>query len=549
MATFQEQFGATHVCVDDRAGIGPHHLAIGKTRKLFEFGGSIEAFYSDGYGIRHARLDAETLELRASESLSGIPIAWGGGAFCVDAGENGQVTLVFIHRNRREFCSVRGVVRKGEIAWDRWNTLLATRAPQAAPWVELGPDGTAWCSVLARDGDFRLAIIDPDGRASSAPLFSADETLWYHSCVQVLPVGIDEAVAIGFRGSFPSRTELVFKTVGRDFTLGRSEALAPCNVNDQFTFHFQAVGDPANGRAHIVYLDDGLSVSHALYEHGRWRTDRAIMPFAAYAPQICLDEAGRLALLACDYEGVVWTASWSDEGGWSWPRPVDGLPPSTISGLFGRTGYGTGGLISAARSRGGRVPFLMGAITDEHIGQAKLYAGSLGRRSGLLFSTERPVEVTADDAAVAGNIRLTSLLPSDLARAGKSWVVGLPCQAGSPARLTIAFDGGKATATLVRNIDDGSPQTDKVPVSVTARFHSPFQQQEGLAEIVFRAELEQRMEIAAADAWGETYEVQQEGVQGEGLGTLVDLAPFEPEVAARTALVPHRIPAIYKRMV
>src|ERR1700722_2787207 len=191
MTSFHRQFGTEWTCLDDRADIGPHHLAIGKTRKLFEVGDAIEAFFSEGYRIGHARLDTETLALRETNSLSALPVAWGGGAFCIDADDSGRIVLVFVPRNRREFCAVRGTVSGSGIEWADWNPLLATRAPQAAPWVEMGPDGTAWSSVLARDGDFRLAIIEPSGRVQTGSLFGPNEKPWFPSCVQVLPVGAD----------------------------------------------------------------------------------------------------------------------------------------------------------------------------------------------------------------------------------------------------------------------------------------------------------------------------------------------------------------------
>ncbi len=549
MTSYRGQFGAAWTCIDERSDIGPHHLAIGKTRKLFEVGDAIEAFYSEGYRIGHARLDAETLELRASTPLSVLPVAWGGGAFCVDADSSGRVTLVFVHRNRREFCHLRGVASDTGIDWADWTTLLATRAPQAAAWVEVGPDGTAWCSVLARDGDFQLAIIEPNDRRTTAPLFGAGEDPWYHSCVQILPVSSDEAVAIGFRGAFPTKTELVFKTVTRGFSLGSAQTLARCNVNDQFTFHFQAVADPTNGRAHIAYLDDGLSVSHAVYEKGQWQVSKGVVPFAAFAPQLCVDETGRLSLLACDYEGAIWSASWDCKAGWTEPCRVPALPAITISGQFGRTGYGTGGMICAARSRSGRVPFLMGTITDEGTARAKLYAGSLGHRSGLLFDADRPVSIASNGSVLNGEIRLLSLHRNDFVGAKKRWVVGIPAKSGPPLKLSIVGDNGRPVASLARHPVKGSSSVENVPVKVAAQFHGPFSQQASCAAITFQLECPAGIELNPAEAWAESYDADSNATGRPDGGTLIDLAPFEPEVAAQTALAPHRIPAIYKRMI
>jgi len=74
MTTFQQQFASPLALVDAREGIGPHHLAIGKTRKLFEKDGAIYAFFSRGYEIACAVFDAETLEMRNVQTLE-CPIA------------------------------------------------------------------------------------------------------------------------------------------------------------------------------------------------------------------------------------------------------------------------------------------------------------------------------------------------------------------------------------------------------------------------------------------------------------------------------------------
>jgi hypothetical protein len=502
MPSFAAQFTPDFVCLDERDGIGPHHLAIGKTRKLFESDGVIHAFYSVGYGIVHDRLDAESLALLSHAELD-LPVAWGGGAFCVDL-IGDRAALLFIHRNRHETFLVRGAAKDGIIAWTRAEPAMRTSGGQAAPWVELGADGTAWCATLSRDGNFRFAVAAPGGAVADAPLFAADETPWYHSCVQVEPIGADTALAIGFRGQFPTRTELVFKTVGRDLKTGASFTLAPCNVNDQLTFHFQAVGDPARGRAHIAYLDTGLNTSHAVYENGAWTVIQDVMPFPSYAPQITLDPDGKLAMVAVDYDGAIWTASSPDGHAWTKPVQLAGLPASTVSGLFGRTGYGTGGLIAAARSSG-RVPFLWGVITDDHRARAKLYAASLGRRSGMLFA-EPALTLTRDGAHFKGELRLTSLRKADL---GKCWRVLVPRQGAEP----VAFD---------------------VPTD-QAQFADAFAQ--GAAALRFALPAQDGM--APDKAWAESYDDDR----------LADLAPFEMEAAARTTLAPLRIPAIYKRII
>ena len=67
--TFQQQVQPSPVVLDERSGIGPHHLAIGKTRKLFEHGGTVFAFFSRGYEIACARIGADTSEIREIDGL------------------------------------------------------------------------------------------------------------------------------------------------------------------------------------------------------------------------------------------------------------------------------------------------------------------------------------------------------------------------------------------------------------------------------------------------------------------------------------------------
>ena len=529
--TFRAQFAQQSVCLDERERIGPHHLAIGKTRKLFAYESTIHAFFSTGYGIHYARVDADSLAIIGRAALN-VPVAWGGGAFCVDCDDEGRVALVFVHRSMRELCLVHGRVERDHIAWDNWQPLLATSGLEAAPWLELDPlDGAAWISVLSRDGDFRLAHVRPGHHARIGDLFAPGEARWYHSAVQVLPVGDGNAVAVGFRGTFPTATELVFKTVSDTLALGPSQTLAPCNVNDQLTFHFQAVGDPARKRAHIVYLDAGLSVSHAMFQRGQWKIAAAVMPFAAFAPQICLDPAGNAACLAADYEGAVWSAAWVN-GEWSLPRKIDRLVAPAISGAFGRTGYGTGGMISAARTNDGRVPFLIGDIVDDRAARSRLLLSVLGGGKGLELADALPVSVSVLGERVHAQVRLRALGDGDLSASGRRWQAVIAAADGT--LLKLALSGGEARATICGR--DGTV-TEK-PARFEVRTMTPFTAGDGDAAIDLYTDLKVAG-LKGEGAWVETYDD----------GTLVDFAPFEPETAARMALDPARIPSAYRRMV
>ncbi|HSZ75478.1 MAG TPA: hypothetical protein VK779_11710 [Rhizomicrobium sp.] len=531
MGSFHELIDAP-LMIDARDHIGPHHLAIGKTRKLFARGGIIHAFFSIGYGIMHARID-ERFDLIDKHTLD-LPIAWGGGAFCVDD-HDGRVVLVFLHRNQHELCVITGDEKNGEIVWQDWRTLLVSRARQAAPWVEIGPDGTAWASVLDRDGDMRLIVLPPNGNPRVGGLFEAGEARWYHSCVQVEPIAKDKALAIGFRGEFPSRTELVYKIVSSDLKLGPAKTLARCNVNDRLTFHFQAVGDAARSRAHIVYLDNGLSVSHALFENDAWHVTENVLSVACFAPQIAIDEAGNAALIAPDYDGQLWTSAWSKAKGWCTPKKLRGLAPN-VSMQFAQTGYGTGGLISAARSTNGSVPFLFARIENDQTAHAKLYASRIGGEA--LFDVNKPLSIAADGKHVEVGIRLAGLHASDLKQTGRRWVVAVPAEAGRALKLEFKSLPAGLAANAYWLERDGRYVADVASVKTSVELCDAFSHND-CGVIRASLDLSQITPLATDQAWVEAY----------AGATLLDIAPFDPETAAKMALSPEGIPRAFKRMV
>jgi hypothetical protein len=540
MTTYRGMFSARASLIDARDHIGPHHLAIGKTRKLFEDDGVIHAFYSRGYAIAHTRLDADSFAVLDTDELA-FPVAWGGGAFCIDRC-GALVSLIFLHRNQHELCLADGAIANGHVVWNGWRPLLVSQKHQAAPWLELGPDGTSWAAVLDRDGDFRVAVIAPGETAKIGDLFEPGEKPWYHSCVQMTPVSKDRALAIGFRGEFPGRTELVYRTVDRDLSLGPSLSLAPCNVNDRLTFHFQAVGDAARGWAHIVYLDDRLSVSHALYKDGAWHVTKDVVPAASFAPQITIDQDGRAAVIAADYEGAIWHAAWSAKDGWSPARKLEGFVAPNVSPVFATTGYGTGGLIAAARATTGRVPWLYAVIGDEYRAHASLYAARLG--DALALDAKMPLSATKDVGALHVEIRMAMLREADTKQAGRCWLVTIPAEAGRALKLALTGDAAGLKSHAFWCERDGTLRSDPAPVKATAHFHDAFSHGE-------HGTLHARLAIDTAvlnpgGAWVEFY---SGGWSMDGGGALADIAPFAPETAARMALSPDRIARVFKRMV
>jgi len=368
-------------------------------------------------------------------------------------------------------------------------------------------------------------------------LFSDNEEPWYHSCVQVCPIGNDRALAIGFRGTFPTRTELVFKTVSADLKLGPSETLAPCNVNDRLTFHFQAVGDAARGQAHIVYLDDGLTTSHARFSDGRWTVAKRVIPVASFAPQVTVNPKGDLLLLAADYDGQIWQASQPLGGAWSEPVRLSGIAGPNVSALFAQTGYGTGGPISAARSENGRIPFLLSEITDDRTARAELRLAVAGG-SGQHLAPEQPLMVTRKGKALDIEIRLTGLRASDLARKGNSWLVTIPAQ--KTRALKLRFSGGSPTAAgaFWFEADGRSVPLNGRPAIETSRCDAF--SASGYGKIRAVLELDNLPADLQLDrAWVETYWDER----------LIDIAPYQPETAARLALTPDLITRTYKRAV
>lgn len=303
--------------LDKRVGIGPHHLSIGKTRKIFEVGNHVHSFFSTGRGISHATW-GKVEELK-------LPVAWGGFAFTVEQTRDG-FRIAFVHADGHRLCISNDL--------GGFETVLETRGPLTAPWLSRH----RW-SVLERGKGVWI-----DGQLDRSPL--------HHSCVQLFG-----NVAVGFGGEFPLKTDLMWKRLG-----GEWSQLTGCNVNDRTTFHFGATDD---GMIHFAYLDMGLGVSLATYDGELWEFKRSIIPIPCFAPNVSIVN-GELNVFACDYHGTVWR--WRN--GYALDRLAVQGP--SISPLFALTGYGTGGMLIPPKIDGDRIPVLISHIEDEKTATARL---------------------------------------------------------------------------------------------------------------------------------------------------------------------------------
>ncbi len=179
-----------------------------------------------------------------------------------------------------------------------------------------------------------------------------------------MPLSADRAVAIGFRGLFPTDTTLVFQEIDTDLCNVGDEIDIECNVNDRTTFHFQAVSDFSRELAHVVFLGADLCVQHAVYfgDTVHW-TDGPAIDGPCFAPQITLDWDGVETIMAADYRGNIRVGK---------DKVLRGVRGPNISPLYALTGYGTGGMISGAHTVNGKIPLLVSRITDEYKGEAEL---------------------------------------------------------------------------------------------------------------------------------------------------------------------------------
>ncbi|MFO1187728.1 MAG: hypothetical protein U1E87_09940 [Alphaproteobacteria bacterium] len=152
ITSFYDAEGRPETVLDERGGIGAHHLAIGKTRKLFVHAGLVYCFYSTGFEIECAIADATTRQVQARTRVP-VNAAFGGAHFCIDDDGTGGFALVFTERGRDLVGVVRGRAEGERMSWSSPEAVFL-RAPGpmfATPWIAFGLDGELWVSAIARE--------------------------------------------------------------------------------------------------------------------------------------------------------------------------------------------------------------------------------------------------------------------------------------------------------------------------------------------------------------------------------------------------------------
>lgn len=321
--------------IDARKGIGPHHLGIGKTRKLIDRGGGLWGYYGTGYGYQAFLAPRNTLEaFNSGFAYQGM--AWGGGQFCVD-----DKGVVAVARGRREL-----IVHEQKIAGAQFN----------APWVS----GDWYSAVVGTQGKFLVGYKDKQ---------KLIETDWWASCLMVLPVSETKAWLCGFVGRFPVEMELVVAEIDSDLNVTNELRLGLCGVNDVHTFHFQGLS--REGFVSIVYLSPDAHVMHAVWKGGMWSVT-PVGDFPSIAPQNTELADGSIGILCADYKGQIWRLD-GDK-----PRAISEPGLVNLHPVWSRTQYGTGGISAAAKSTDQSIPYLAVHLPADAKAPSELYLGLAG---------------------------------------------------------------------------------------------------------------------------------------------------------------------------
>jgi hypothetical protein len=544
--TFSQLFPDEPVLVDERRQISPHFLGIGKTRKLIDLGDRLLGFYSLGYQVAWFIADRSTLEVTARGVLADVSLAFGGGHFCVDhVGD--LVHLIYTCRSR-----VHVFHRTGRVAGNRFvldaheRTAITGTGPWlAAPWLSVDANGSIWVSCVGKKNDFIIAhasTADGPGYAFRQACLFKDAPEWHHSCVQVLPCGKGKAVAVGFAGSFPRDTVLVARQVDDELTFGETDTIGPCDVNDQITFHFQAFGDPERNRAVVTYLGPRGRIDHASWNGATWQVEEGIVPFQVICPQNTLLSNGEVGVLCADYEGRMHALS-SSAGAWSAPVAVSRAGLVTISPAFARTGYGSGGIISVARSAGVDMPYLAGELALDPQAPAKLHLGNVGGHYPLTFAASSQPTATWENDQLVLRAGVCGGGQDDLHRSGLGWRFCVSDSSGFVSQAWILSGVGGPRTLLFRFQGNGhAPEGRPVQGTVT------LSRQSSGAELVARLSSD-FIPAPGAPVVATSYTGVSAIPMAVPTGHMVDLVPFEQEPNSQVARDPGLLPQVFRRMV
>ena len=545
LRSFRQVFPKEPVLIEERRQISPHFLGIGKTRKLIDTGRFLVGFYSVGYAIHWFVARRASVEVIATGVLTDMAPAWGGGQFCVDHTDE-AVHLAYTSLSRLTVIHRIGRIGDDGIDWEpRARVALnATTPTLAAPWIAIDRAGAVWVSVVGRDNNFLVAhgnSRDGDRIAFRQRQLFEDKPEWHHSCVQVLPFTRRRAIAVGFAGRFPTETVLVSKEIDDELNLGASTVVGPCDVNDQITFHFQALGDPERGRACVTYLGPGGRIDHATWSGVTWSIEEAIVPFATIAPQNTLLSDGEIGVLCADYEGRMFALA-STQSGWTKPAPVGRAGLVTISPAFARTGYGTGGIISAARSSDRAIPYLASQVALDPEAPSKLFVGCAGGDEALSFAGAAPIGLAVAPDAITVTLRLAGGSAADVQRDGVAWMIQLQEKTGISRQFWVL--GGATPRLLMFESVDGVNAVEGRHITGNVELRASGEGSELIATFAARLERANQGAISA-----QTLEGVTTSDFGIPIGRMVDLVPYVQEPNSVVTLDPRRLPQLFRRII
>jgi hypothetical protein len=274
--------------------------------------------------------------------------------------------------------------------------------------------------------------------------------------------------------------------------------------------------------------------------------ERGIFRHPSFAPQLTLGANGGLALLLCDYEGRVWRACRSSTGLWSPCEEVRGAGPVKISPAFGRTSYGTGGLVSAARSATHDAFYLASHIDAGASGAASLVLGSALADGALRFAAEC-VQASAEGDRLKVTCALTSLDLNEAIRRQAAWQVRIADAGGAIITTTVRATESGLSADAWRSTSRGESAPFAVGIAVCATQRSAFDG-DGPPRLTWELPLPSKFPASQLIVTASSFKGARGSVSEMVDGTLVDLVPYQPEANAIIARDPGRLSQVFRRL-